>query len=264
MELLGVDVGGTGIKAAVVDTRRGVLSGERIRVPTPQPSTPAAVAGATAGLVEGLVPGAPAGIGFPAVVCDGTTLTAANVDPAWVGAPAESIFSEALGRECAVVNDADAAGLAEMRFGAGRGERGVVLMLTLGTGIGSALFVDGTLVPNTELGHLELGGEEAEARASAVAREREELSWKRWASRLNAYLLHVEGLLWPDLVIVGGGVSRKQEKFLPLLTPRRARLAVAAMGNAAGVVGAALVAASRAEGAPASGIRAARVTTVGG
>jgi polyphosphate glucokinase len=264
MELLGVDVGGSGIKAAVVDIDRGALAGERVRVATPQPATPSAVADATADLVRDIAPGAPAGIGVPAVVCDGTTLTAANVDQAWLGAPAERIFSQALGRACALVNDADAAGLAEMRFGAGRDERGVVLMLTLGTGIGSALFVDGTLVPNTELGHLELDGEEAEARASAAARDREGLSWGRWARRLDAYLRHVEVLFWPDLVIIGGGVSKKPEKFMPLLTPRRARIAAASMGNAAGVVGAALVAAERGLTAPARGTRPGRVTAVGG
>jgi polyphosphate glucokinase len=242
MEILGIDVGGTGIKAAVVDTRRGVMVTERIRVATPQPATPDAVSRATAELVEGLAPGAPVGIGFPAVVSGGHTLTAANVDPLWLGAPAQEIFTAALGRPCTLVNDADAAGLAEMRFGSGRGERGVVLLLTLGTGIGSALFVDGMLVPNTEFGHLELSGQKAESRAAAVVRDRDNLSWARWADRLTAYLQHLEGLVWPDLIIIGGGVSKRPEKFLPYLETRRARLAMAAMGNAAGVVGAALVA----------------------
>lgn len=242
MELLGIDIGGTGIKAAVVDPAAGVLVSERIRMRTPTPATTQAVAEATAALVKDLAPGVAAGIGFPAVVCDGETLTAANVHPGWLGAPARAIFESALGRACAVVNDADAAGMAEMRFGAGRGERGVVLLLTLGTGIGSALFVDGVLVPNTEFGHLELDGHKAESRAAAAVREREGLSWEVWAKRLSAYLKHVEGLVWPDLIVLGGGVSKRPEKFMPFLETRRARLAPASMGNAAGVVGAALVA----------------------
>jgi polyphosphate glucokinase len=245
MELLGIDVGGTGIKAAVVDTARGTMVTERIRMATPKPATPDAVSRATAELVADLAPGAAAGIGFPAVVCAGETLTAANVDPSWQGAHAQQIFSKALGRQCVVVNDADAAGLAEMRFGVGRGETGVVLMLTLGTGIGSALFSDGTLVPNTEFGHLEIKGFKAETRAAGAVRDREKLSWEIWGGRLNEYLHHVEGLVWPELIILGGGVSKRPEKFLPYVKTRRARLAVASMGNAAGVVGAALVAHER-------------------
>lgn len=250
MELLGIDVGGSGIKAAVVDTDRGALATDRIRIATPDPSTPHAVARATAKLVNDLCPGVAAGIGFPAVVRAGVTLTAANVDAGWRGAPAQEIFTTALGRPCVVVNDADAAGLAEMRFGAGRNQNGVVLMLTLGTGIGSALFVDGTLVPNTELGHLEIGGKKAEARAAASVRERENLSWEAWAARLATYLDHVEGLFWPDLVILGGGVSKRPEKFIRFLRARHARLVVASMGNAAGVVGAALVAREQGGTAP--------------
>jgi polyphosphate glucokinase len=245
MELLGIDVGGTGIKAAVVDIARGELVTDRVRVATPRPATPESVSRAAASLVADLAPGAPVGIGFPAVVCNGETLTAANVDPAWLGAPAEAIFTATLGRQCTLVNDADAAGVAEMRFGAGRGENGVVLLLTLGTGIGSALFSGGTLVPNTEFGHLEIDGHKAEARAAAAVRDRDKLSWERWADRLTTYLQHVEGLLWPDLIIIGGGVSKRPEKFLPFLKTRRARLTVASMGNAAGVVGAALAAHDR-------------------
>jgi polyphosphate glucokinase len=242
MGIVGIDIGGSGIKAGVVDSERGELVGERLRIATPDPASPDAVARATAELVDGLAPGAPVGIGFPAVVCDGTTLTAANVDPAWIGMAAEDLFSTALGRPCAMVNDADAAGLAEVRFGAGRGVGGVVLVLTLGTGIGSALFVNGALVPNTELGHLELHGVDAETRAAASARKREGLSWESWARRLDAYLAHVEALFWPDLVILGGGVSKQPERFLPLLTPRRATVVAASLGNRAGVVGAALFA----------------------
>lgn len=242
--IVGIDVGGSGIKAAVVDTGSGALVTPRVKVSTPSPSTPEAVIAATAGLIADMEP-AVAGIGFPAVVAGGDTLTAANVHPAWVGAQAEAIFTEGLGRPCAVINDADAAGLAEMRFGAGRDAKGTVLLLTLGTGIGSALFVDGHLVPNTELGHLELAGVDAETRAASSAREREGLSWKRWARRLNEYLRHVEGLLWPDLVILGGGVSKEPERFMPYLELRRGRIVPAALGNAAGVVGAALHAQER-------------------
>ncbi|MEW6583325.1 MAG: polyphosphate--glucose phosphotransferase [Actinomycetota bacterium] len=238
--IVGVDVGGSGIKAAAVDTATGRLATPRVRVATPVPATPDAVAAATAALVAGVAPGRPAGIGVPAVVRDGTALTAANIDPAWVGAPVERLFADRLGRRCAVVNDADAAGIAEMRFGAGCDAPGTVLVLTLGTGIGSALFVDGTLVPNTELGHLELGGVDAESRAAASARDREGLSWKRWAKRLDRYLRHVEDLLWPDLVILGGGASKAPERFMPHLGPHRARIVPAVLGNQAGIVGAAL------------------------
>jgi polyphosphate glucokinase len=237
-EVLGIDVGGTGIKAALVDVGRGTLVTDRVRVETPRPARPEAVAAAAAALVDGLGSSL-VGIGFPAVVLAGTTMTAANVDPAWVGAPAEDIFAAALGRPVTLLNDADAAGLAEVRFGAGAAQQGVVLMLTLGTGIGSALFLDGRLVPNTELGHLEIRGRDAEARASAVVREVRGLSWKRWASRLDEYLRRVDALFWPDLVILGGGVSKQASRFMPLLTTRPPVVA-AQLHNDAGIVGAAL------------------------
>jgi polyphosphate glucokinase len=191
----------------------------------------------------------PVGNVFPAAVQDGITLTAANVDRAWIGSPAQALFSSALGRPVVVLNDADAAGLAEMRFGAGRGVDGVVLLLTLGTGIGSALFVDGRLVPNTELGHLELHGKDAELRASAAVRDLKRLSWKAWAARLDEYLRMVERLFYPDLIILGGGVSKDAGRFMPLLTAR-SRVVPATLRNEAGIVGAALWAAERAASTP--------------
>ena len=238
--LIGVDIGGTGIKVGVVDARRGALIGERVRVETPQPAVPAAVVEATARLVAGLPRDAgPVGIGVPGAIVGGRVMTAANIDASWIGAEAARLFSEAVGRPCVILNDADAAGLAETRFGAGRGVKGVVLVLTLGTGIGSALFVDGVLVPNTELGHIEIRGKDAERRASAGARERRGLSYPTWAPLLEEYLRRVDALIWPDLVILGGGVSKKAEKFLPLLDVRPPIVA-AALQNEAGIVGAAL------------------------
>jgi polyphosphate glucokinase len=248
MECIGIDVGGSGIKAGVVDTERGALTGRRVRLPTPQPASPDAVVEAAAALAGPLGGGLPVGIGFPAAVRGGTTLTAANVDPAWIGLPAEERFSVALGRPVVVLNDADAAGLAEVRFGAGRAVPGVVLLLTLGTGIGSALFIDGRLVPNTELGHLELRGKDAEHRAAASVRDARHLSWKAWAGRLDEYLDMVERLFFPDLIILGGGVSKDADRFVPLLTTR-ARVVPATLRNEAGIVGAALWAAERAAGA---------------
>ncbi|HWG93602.1 MAG TPA: ROK family protein [Mycobacteriales bacterium] len=239
----GVDVGGSGVKGAPVDLALGALAAERVRVPTPQPATPDAVVDVVAEVLERA--GAPEGrfgLTLPAVVTGGVARTAANIDPAWVGTDVAALVRERTGREAVVVNDADAAGLAEARYGAARGVDGVVLVLTLGTGIGSALVADGHLVPNTELGHLELDGADAESRAADSAREREDLSWEEWAARLQRYLEHVDGLLWPDVVVLGGGVSKKAHKWLPLLEVRP-ELRVAALRNDAGIVGAALLAA---------------------
>ncbi|GAB3454023.1 ROK family protein [Kineococcus endophyticus] len=245
---LGVDIGGSGIKAAPVDLAGGAFAAERVRQETPQPSTPAAVAPVVAEVISGFdVPAdTPVGITFPAVIQHGIARTAANVDKSWIGTDAGTLFSETLGRKVFVVNDADAAGYAEVTFGAGKGVRGVVLVTTLGTGIGSALFVDGRLVPNTELGHLEIDGHDAEKKAADSARERHDLSWSQWAKRLQRYYSHVEDLLWPDLIVVGGGVSKKHEKFLPHLD-LRAPIVPAQLRNDAGIIGAAMLAAELAD-----------------
>lgn len=238
--LIGVDIGGTGIKAGIVDARRGALVGDRVRVLTPQPADTASVVKATAELVAGLGPDAgPVGIGLPAAIKGGRVAMAANLDQSWVGAEAGQLFTEAIGRPVVMLNDADAAGVAEVRYGAGKGVHGVILVLTLGTGIGSALFVDGVLVPNLELGHIEIRGKDAEKRASAGARERRGLSWKKWAPLLDEYLDTIERLVWPDLIILGGGISKKPEKFVPYLSTR-APIVAAKLQNEAGIVGAAV------------------------
>jgi polyphosphate glucokinase len=242
--VLGIDIGGTGIKAAPVDLETGTLVADRVKLETPHPSQPEAVASTVAELVVDFGWTGPAGITFPGVVDEGTIRTAANVDNSWIGTDARELFGKATGLPVDVVNDADAAGLAEIRFGAGAGQRGTVLMLTLGTGIGSALFIDGTLVPNTEFGHIEIRGKEAEKRAAEIIREQEDLGWGKWAERVDEYLLHMENLLSPRLIIIGGGISRKSDKFLPHLTGLRARVVPAAMQNDAGIVGAAMVAPS--------------------
>lgn len=247
---IGIDIGGSGIKGAVVDLASGEFTTDRLREETPQPSTPDAVADVVAGIVtalEGQLGGAdpgsvPVGVTFPAVIQSGVARTAANVDASWVGTDVAALLTRATGHPAHVVNDADAAGVAEARFGAARGVPGVVLMATLGTGIGTALLQDGKLVPNTELGHLEVGGHEAEKRASDAARERHELSWKHWASRLTDYFAALEALLWPDLFVVGGGVSRKHEKWLDLVEVRTP-IVPAQLLNQAGIVGAAVLAA---------------------
>jgi polyphosphate glucokinase len=240
----GLDIGGSGIKGAVVDVDAGRLTTERVRLPTPQPATPDSVIRLAAQLVREAAYTGPVGCGFPAVIKGGTALTAANIDHSWIGSSVATPLSALLdGRAVAVVNDADAAGLAEMRFGAGRDADGVVVMLTVGTGIGSAVFNDGRLMPNTELGHLEVDGHVAEHRASDAARELHQLSHKQWAERFNRYLEVVERLLWPDLIIVGGGISKAPERFMPHLRAR-ARLVAATLANTAGIIGAALTAES--------------------
>lgn len=239
--VIGVDIGGTGIKGAPVDLERGELTAERIRLLTPQPATPAAVAEVTAGLLEQLGTPGPVGLTLPAVVLDGVVRTAANIDPGWLGVDAVDLFTRATGRPVRVVNDADAAGTAEARYGAGAGRSGVVVVVTLGTGIGSAVFVDGVLVPNTELGHLHLHHGEAEDWAADSVREREDLSWRQFAERVQDYLRLVQRLLWPNLIIVGGGVSKKAEKFLPLIDVDT-EVVPALLQNNAGIVGAAMYA----------------------
>ncbi|MDQ3152510.1 MAG: ROK family protein [Actinomycetota bacterium] len=238
----GVDVGGSGIKGAPVDLATGSLAADRRRFPTPRPSSPGAVADVVAGIVAQFGWTGPLGITLPCVVKHGIARTAANVDPAWRGTDAADLLRQRTGCPAVVLNDADAAGLAEMRFGAGRGRDGVVVLLTFGTGIGSAVFHHGELVPNTEFGHLEVDGHDAERRAAASARDAEALSWPDWAARVSRYLQVLENLVWPDLVIAGGGVSRKAENWLPLLECRTDVVA-AELQNNAGIVGAAAAAA---------------------
>jgi polyphosphate glucokinase len=240
--ILGIDIGGTGIKGAPVDVETGELTAERLRIPTPEGGSPKDVAQVVGEIVDHFKDAiGPIGCTFPAVVRHGVILTAANVDKAWIGTDAEALFESVTRRQVTVVNDADAAGIAEVELGAGKGRKGTTLLITLGTGIGSALFTDGVLVPNTEFGHLEIRGKAAEERASEKAREDEELGWHKWAKRLNEVLSHLEALLYPDLFIIGGGVSKKSDKFLHLLSTR-AEIVPAQMLNQAGIVGAARLA----------------------
>jgi polyphosphate glucokinase len=245
MRALGIDIGGTGIKGAVVELETGSLVSERIRERTPPSATPEAAVEVVARVCERLADGGwlpaemPAGAGVPVVVKEGISLTAANVDASWIGAPIEALLRERLGRPVVALNDADAAGMAEVEHGAGRGHSGVILLLTIGTGIGSALIVDGRLVPNTELGHLLLHGRPAETLVSGAARERRHRGWKRWAREFNAYLALVEAYFWPDLLILGGGVSKEMARYERYLRAR-APIVPAAMLNTSGIVGAAM------------------------
>lgn len=240
---LGIDVGGSGVKAAVVDLATGGLLTERVRRPTPKPATPKGVADTIAGVVDtlratGLVTDEmPAGVGLPGVVKDGRVVTAANIDHGWLDTSAEGIIGDAIGRRVIAINDADAAGIAEAEYGAAAGRDGTILLLTLGTGIGTALIIDGHLVPNLELGHIELHGKDAETQVSGFARERRKLSWKAWAREFNDYLGHMEAYLWPDLVILGGGVSKSFARFEKALK-HRAPVVPAKLLNSAGIVGA--------------------------
>jgi polyphosphate glucokinase len=239
MNVFGIDVGGSGIKGAPVDTKTGELVAERIRVKTPKPATPGAIVETAVEVVRRSGWDGPVGCGFPAVIKGGVVRTAANIDEAAIGFDLQGRLEQELDDPVRVINDGDAAGLAEMRWGAGRGVEGIVLMLTLGTGIGTSLFVEGRLVPNTEFGHIEIRGKDAEHRASDSARKREDLSWREYAERLDEYLHSIEDLLWPDLIVIGGGISKKSEKFLPHLSART-RVVPAEMLNEAGIVGAAL------------------------
>ncbi|MGO9660707.1 MAG: polyphosphate--glucose phosphotransferase [Acidimicrobiales bacterium] len=243
----GIDIGGSGIKGAVVDVETGLLATERVKLPTPQPSVPDAVAKVVAEVVGHFGWQGPLGCTFPAVVQNGVARTAANVDPSWIGTNIESVMSAATGLPVIAVNDADAAGAAEVKWGAAKDVPGLVMMVTLGTGIGTALFFNGVLIPNSELGHIELDGGDYEPKASGAAREREALSWEKWAKRLQRYFSALEFLLRPSLFVVGGGVSRRSEKFLPLLvldTP----IVPARFQNEAGIAGVAFMA-SEAAGA---------------
>lgn len=242
MQILGIDIGGTGIKAAIVETTTGVLFSERTRVLTPLPATPENIGKTLKEMVVRHQWSGPIGIGFPAAIQRGIARTAANVDQSFINFPITEFFSDHTGCPVYIANDADAAGLAEMRFGAGKGNPGVVLIVTIGTGLGTALFSNGHLLPNTELGHVLLGnGMEAERYASGMVRVIKELKWKEWGARLNLYLTTMENLLWPDLIILGGGVSEKLYKFSPMITTK-AQVVAASFLNQAGIVGAALFA----------------------
>lgn len=242
MQILGIDVGGTGIKAAIVETTEGRLLSERIALGTPRPATPQAVGKTMLTLVEQLRWSGPAGVGFPAAIQHGIARTASNIDKSFIGLPTAEFFSTQIGCPAYVVNDADAAGMAEVRFGAGRNVPGVILVVTIGTGLGTALFSDGKLLPNTELGHILLeNGLEAERYASEAVRVTRNLKWKEWGKRFDSYLTAMEKLLWPDLIILGGGISRKLERFAPLITIRTPVVAASFL-NQAGIVGAALFA----------------------
>jgi polyphosphate glucokinase len=236
----GIDIGGSGVKGAAVDLDTGALVHERIKIATPHPSTPDAVAAAVAKLIETAGWDGPVGLTLPCVVLDGVAHTAANVDKSWIGTDARALFATALGgRKVTVLNDADAAGLAEDRYGAARDIHGLVLLLTFGTGIGSALLNNGSLVPNTELGHLEIGGMETEHRAAASVKERENLDYPEWAARVSTVLSGLEDLFWPTVIVAGGGISRDADQWIPLLT-NRTRVVPANLKNTAGIVGAAM------------------------
>jgi polyphosphate glucokinase len=243
MQVLGIDIGGTGIKGAPVDVTTGQLVSERKKIATPQPATPDAVCDVVKELAAAFSWTGPTGATFPGVVRAGTVESAANVDKSWIGTDAAAAFGKAIGTGVTVLNDADAAGVAEMKFGAGQGEHGTVLMLTFGTGVGSALFSGGALVPNTEFGHVEIRGKDAEKRASERGKEAHGWSWKEWATRVDEYMQHIEALLSPDLIIVGGGISKESDKWVPLLTGVRAKIVTATLQNDAGIVGAAMAAA---------------------
>lgn len=241
MEILGIDIGGSGIKGAPVNIKKGEMVTERFRIDTPQPSKPSAVAEVVGQIAKHFDWHGPIGVTYPGIVQHGVAWSAANVDKEWIGTDGEALFNQATGCPVLLLNDADAAGIAEFEFGAGRGQDGVVLILTFGTGIGSALFNRGVLVPNTELGHVEIRGKDAEERTSDRIRQEKELSWEKWAERVNEYISYLEALFSPDLFIIGGGVSKKHEKFVPLLHTR-APVVPAQLFNDAGIVGAALAA----------------------
>lgn len=239
MEILGIDIGGSGIKGAPVDVEAGKLVGERKRIPTPEPSSPDNVAQTLKEIISHFSWSGPVGCGFPAVVHAGNIYTASNVSKKWIGTNAQQLFSKSTGCEFAVINDADAAGVAEMEFGAGKDHKGVVFIITIGTGIGTALFSKGRLVHNTELGHLMMHGMIAERYCSDAVRKNEDLSWKKWSNRFNEYLEEIERLFWPDLIIIGGGASKKHSKFFNFLDTKT-ELVAAQLRNESGMIGAAM------------------------
>ena len=240
----GIDVGGSGIKGGIVDMDTGQLIGERVKLLTPQPATPSAVAKTIAEVVDAFGWTGPLGVTYPGVVTHGVVQTAANVDKAWIGTNARDIIGAELdGQDVVVLNDADAAGLAEEHYGAGKNQSGLVVLLTFGTGIGSAVIHNGTLIPNTEFGHLEVGGKEAEQRAASSVKEKHDWSYEKWAKQVTKVLVSIENAVWPDLFIAGGGISRKADKWVPLLE-NRTPVVAAALLNTAGIVGAAMAATS--------------------
>jgi len=240
----GVDVGGSGIKGGIVDMETGLLIGDRVKLLTPQPATPSAVAKTIAEVVREFGWTGPLGVTYPGVVTHGVVQTAANVDKSWIGTNARDVISAELnGQEVTILNDADAAGLAEARYGAGRDHSGLVVLLTFGTGIGSAVIHNGTLIPNTEFGHLEVGGSEAEQRAASSVKEKNNWTYEKWAKQVSRVLVAIENAIWPDLFIAGGGISRKADRWLPLLE-NRTPVVAAALENTAGIVGAAMAATS--------------------
>jgi polyphosphate glucokinase len=241
MKVLGIDIGGSGIKGAPVDVKKGLLVEDRYRIPTPHPSKPKAVGKVVAEIAHHFNWKGPIGCTFPAIIKDGITYSAANVDEDWIGYNGRKLLTKKTGCPVVLLNDADAAGIAELQFGAGKGHQGVVIMLTFGTGIGSAIFVDGVLVPNTEFGHMEVRGKDAEDRAADRIRKAEDLSWSDWAARINEFLGRMELLFSPDLFIIGGGVSKKHHKFLPYLQTK-AVIVPAQLRNEAGIIGAAIAA----------------------
>jgi polyphosphate glucokinase len=239
-KILGIDIGGSGVKGAIVDTKKGELITERYRIPTPQPATPEAVAGVIQKITKHFKWDGPVGAGYPGVIQQGVARTAANVDDSWIDKDLNRLFSKATGCTVHVVNDADAAGMAEVKFGAGKGKKGTLLLVTVGTGLGTVIFSNGKLVPNLEMGHILLHGADAELYATDAARKNNELDWDTWARRFNEYLLRVEELVWPDLIIIGGGASKKGDKFFHHLTTK-AKVVPATLKNEAGIVGAAMV-----------------------
>lgn len=244
MKVLGIDIGGSGIKGAPVDAANGIQLSDRRRIATPEPSTPDAVLAELERIVEYFEWSGPVGVTMPSIVERGVVWSAANIDDGWIGVNAEDLFSEATGLDVAVLNDADAAGIAEVRFGVGSGRNGLIIMLTFGTGIGSALLIDGRLVPNSELGHIEFRGDEAEHWAAGRNFDDEELSYEEWGDRVNAYLNYLDGLFWPELFVIGGGISKRFDKFSGRFDVRPEVLP-ALMRNNAGIVGAAMAAAER-------------------
>lgn len=241
MQTFGIDIGGSGIKGAPVDLATGKLAAERLRLKTPEPATPDACGDVMAEIIRQAGWSGPVGCTFPGVMKENVVFTAANMDDGWIGVDLNRLLLDKANCPAVALNDADAAGLAEMEMGAGRGQGGVVIMLTFGTGIGTAIFTNGCLVPNVELGHMEVRGKEGEWRASDAARKRDDLSWEKWAERVNEYLGRLDAYFWPDLIIIGGGVSNKAERFMPLLESR-ARVALAKLRNEAGIIGGAMAA----------------------